>query len=111
MLIKTVFFFGLLFSINTFAQSNLYVASTEDWDFYFRPGVGGNHVWKNNDGTLNALVFSKGKGASFGEQAMYGVDANCKTKEFNLNNKGWKKPTSGSVTDLMLKKMCSYSPK
>lgn len=103
---------GLLASISAYSQTDLFVASTDDWNFYFRPGVGGNHVWSNQvDSTLSALVLSKGKGKNLGKEALYGVDANCVTGEINLNSKGWKKTTSGAVTDSMLKKMCSYTKK
>jgi hypothetical protein len=109
--IKLIALFGLIFSTNVFSQSDLFVASTEEWNFYFKPTYGGDHVWKASDGTLTTVVFVKGKGTHFGEQAMYGVKANCQTKEFNNNNKGWKKPNSGSVSEIMLKKMCSYTPR
>ena len=109
---KTFFVISLFTSICAYSQADLFVSSTDDWSFYFRPGIGGNHVWGNQvDKTLSAVVLSKGKGAKFGQEGMYSVEANCSTGELNSNDKGWKKPASGTVTDAMLKKMCTYTKK
>ena len=113
---KKNLFIGLLliFSLNSFAQKNvgnykeIFLTSNDDYDYFFQSS-NYSGITRNSDGTLRASVVARGKGEKHGTHIVLTSYINCKTKQLNLNDQGWKSTSPGTVGGAIVKEVCNMS--
>lgn len=95
----------LLFSLNATASKDIYISSTDTYDFYLQ-NVAGQPLYKRGD-ALSGTVVGRGKGVEYGRVLVLQYLVNCKTKQFKLDDADWRAAKPNTLGADVVDKFCN----